>query len=944
MTKLNASQKDFVKRMTEGEEFERHGFDLLVKQHRFNFFDAIVEAGLFDPTRNPRPVLADKEGYFRVPYWHPLNYLKESAKYAGDVDDDTLAEKVMAVVRTVSRAPVADGKLADNHHTSRAFVEILGLVPARVVSCEDIDLIPLWLGGRFDRGLVGQALAEAPLDRFLESEDATDRAKACRFLYHATAILWRDEKNLGEGRQKPESVIDDYWLRALIDKSIAKFGRVTGEAAATILCERTTQVYSQTPEREASWLRRPAIEKHEQNYSWDGITNIIVDGLRDVLLSWIEADEAEAMAFVCRLLRDDAQIIRRVAIHVVDEKFSLFRDVIPDLLSRVFSDFGQLHEVYRLLQSHFHEFTHAEQQTALDGIRAIDVSGEDKDIRLRRIQRIWLSAIQGKGSNEADAWFTKLLADTSLKGMSRHPDFLSYHGSHWGFGNSLYTVQQLKAFADGGFLIDTLNAFEPLSDSWDGPTTRALTDMLSDAVFESPGSFLAILPDFERAKRPYQYAVISGLKRVWDTEVKRENLDWNTAWPILINFFVTLIAPDEFWNEIAIKDDDLSPNRDWIPPLISEMLRSGTRDDKTAFDPSLLNSAWDLIQILLSKSPAQMAAEAKDAMNGAINSPKGKAVEAMIDCALRRCRVRHSETGAHDGEWKAMQPSFDAEIAQCRNANYEFSTLAAAYLNQLRYLSPEWISQNFSAIFPLEFPANCLCALGGLAFSQPTGIVYEDLTKHGVLAWALRQEISGSVARKSLLQRIGLAYLVGRELLDGRHLDTLFDIKHEADLVEIASYFLSVSNQKLESAHIEKILAFWNRCVEWSEGLERAPASLLSALGTLGCYLSKIRQREHTLLAAVAPFVAVNHNADRFLETLERLAHDYPEIICDVFERMLSTYKPSYDFRGRIKSIIAALSQHEPTRQQSLEFANQLSDYMPGMLELYRRLTDTPPS
>ena len=619
-----------------------------------------------------------------------------------------------------------------------------------------------------------------------------------------------------------------------------------------------------------------------------------------------------------------------------------FRDFIPHLLTHVFSDFGHLHEVYGLLQAHFQEFTPVEQEAVLEGIRVIYVCGDDAVIRLRRIQRVWLSAIQGKGSNEGDAWFTELQADPSLGGMSPHPDFHSYHKSFSGFGSSPYTVQQLQAFADGGVLIDALNAFEPPRNSWDGPTTRALTDMLADAVVESPRNFLAILPDFVRAKRPYQYAVIDGFKRLWDAEDKRNRLDWYTAWPKLIEFFDTLITSNDFWDEIAIEDDDLSPNRDWIPPLISEMLRSGTRDDKTAFDPSLLTKAWALIQVLLSKSPAQMTAEGKDAMNSAINSSKGKAVEAMVDCALRRCRVRHSETGTHDDEWKAMQPCFDAEIAQCRNANYEFSTLAAAYLNQLRYLSPDWIGQNFLAIFPLDFPANCLCALGGLAFSNPTGIVYEDLAHHGILAWALGQEMLGSVARESLLQRIGLAYLVGKESLDGPHLGILFDIKHEADLVEITSYFWSVSNQKLEPAHIERILAFWNRCVEWSAGLEKAPASLLSALGTLSCYLSVIGKREHTLLAAVAPFVAVNRNADRFLDTLEKLAPDYPEVICDVFERMLSTYKPSYDFQGRIKSIITALSQDKRTRQRSLMFANELLDSMPEMLELHQRLTASP--
>ncbi|MFN8719476.1 MAG: hypothetical protein ACK52I_04275 [Pseudomonadota bacterium] len=942
MPDLSASQRNFVRRMTEGEEFERHGVDLLVKQQRFEFFDAIAHAGLFDPARNPRPVPADKDGYFRVPYWHVLDYLKAAAKHAGDVNDSALAEKVIGVVRTVSRTPVADGKLADNYNTTRVFVEILGLVPTRAVSLDDIELIHLWIGGRFDRGMVGHPLA-ATLDRFVGSEDAADWAKACRILYHATAIQWSDEKVLGKGRQKPESVVDDYWLKDIIGKHIAKFGHVAGEVAATILLKRTREVYSQELDREASWLFRPAIEKHEQNHSWDGITNVVVEGLRDVLLSWMDTDEAAAKVFVCRLLKDDAQIIRRVAIHVVDEKFLTFRDAIPDLFTHVFSDFGQLHEVYRLLQSHFHEFTPAEQRTTLEAIRAIVVRGKDPITELRSIQRVWLSAIQGKGSNEADAWFAELQADPSLKGMLPHPDFHSYHESHSGFGNSPYTVPQLQAFADGGVLIDTLNAFEPPSNSWDGPTTRALTDLLAEAVAESADRFLAILPEFERAKRPYQYAVISGFKRLWDAEDRRKSLDWNVAWPTLLDFFSALITPDTFWTEEAIEDEDISANRDWIPPLISEVLRGGTRDDTTAFDPGLLPQAWGLVQILLRKSQPQMKADAKEAMNRAINSSKGKAVEAMIDCALRRCRVRHKETNAHDDEWGAMQPSFDAEIAQCRNANFEFSTLAGAHLGQLRYLSPEWTSQNFHAIFPLDFPANCLCALGGLAFSQPSGIVYEDLTRHGVIAWALRQDMPGSHTRKSILQRIALAYLWGKEPLDGAHLGALFDVAHEADLGEIASYFWSVSNQKLEADQVEKILAFWDHSVKWATTLETPPASLMSALSALSCYLPTIDERGHALLAAVAPFVAVNHNADRFLDALEELAPDYPDAICDVFGRMLSTYKPNYDFQGRIKSILTALSQHGPTRARALGFANQLSDYMPKMLQLYRELADTPP-
>lgn len=945
MPSLSASQKAFVRRMTEGEEFERHGVDLLVQQQRFEFFDELVLEGLFAPERNPRPVPADKEGYFRIPYWHILDYLKASAEHAGHLDDITLAEKVIKVIRAVSRAPIADGKLADNYHTTRVFMEILGLVPTRAVTVEDIELIPLWLGGQFDRRMVGHALAKGTLERFVGSKNAADWAKACRIIYHATAIQWNNEKGLGIGRQRPESLVDDYWLKDLISKNAAKLGCRAGKAAVTLFLERTKQVYSQELDRNASWLLRPAIEKHEQNHTWDGITNIIIDGLRDVLLSWVDVDERPAKEFVSGLLEDEAQIVRRIAIHVVDEKFAAFRNVIPNFLTHFFSDFGHLHETYRLLQSHFHEFTPDEQKMTLKAIRSILVSGENQFVRQRRTQRIWLSAIQNRGSIEADAWFTELQGDPSLKGMSSHPDFHSYTETFSGFGNSPYNVQQLLAFTDGDVLIDALNAFVPTSHFWDRPTIHALTDMLVDAVVARPELFLTKLPLFKEAKRPYQYAVISGLKKVWDDEGKRKGLDWGIAWPKLLDFFAVLIMPDEFWNEILIQDKDLSPNRDWIPPLISEFIHSGTRDDKTAFDNHLLIQAWEIVQILVNRTPATMKADTKEAMTSAINSSKGKALEAMINCALRRCRVRHKDTGAHDGEWITMQSFFDAEIAKCRDDNFEFSTLAGAYFNQFRYLNADWITQNFSAIFPLEFPANCLCALDGLAFSSPTVIAYENLSQHGVLAWVLRQEMAGSRARKFVLQRIALAYLWDKEPLNGSYLGALFDVAHEADLVEIASYFWSVSNQKLEPAQIEKILTFWLRCVEWSDGPEKAPASLLSTLAMLSCYLSVIGPREQALLEAVACSVAgTPYNAHYLLDALNKFAPDYPEAICNVFGIMLSTYKPTYDFQDRIKGIITILSKQKSTRPQALMFANQLSEGMPEMLQLYKSLVDTPPS
>lgn len=945
MANLSASQRAFVKRMTEGEEFERRGVDLLIQRDDIEqFFDALAEAGLFNSARNPQPVAADKEGYFRIPYWHILDYLKAVAKHAGKTDDLALAEKVLGVIRKVSRTSVPEGTFADNYHTTRVFAEILGLLPTRAVTMDDINLVPSWLGGKF-RSMVGHTLASGTLRHFLDSVDPEDWRKACLLLQHATAIQWKEEKWRGEGRRKPQGMIEDYWLKKLVREHAASFGKVAGERAATIFLERTREAYSQDLDQRASWLSRPAIEDHQQNHSWDGVVNLVVEGLRDVLLTWTERDAPAAKAFVVPLLRDGSQIVRRVAIHAVDEKFAIFRDTVPGLLSPELLDPGLVHESYRFLKSHFGAFTPEEQEGTLDAIRALAVKeGDDSDVRLRRLQRLWLSAIEGKGSTNADKWFAGLKADKALGGMSSHPDFHSYMESHWGFGDSPYTVQQLQAFADEGSLVGALNSFAPQAKSWDGPTTRALTDVLAEAVAASPERFLELLPAFLDVKREYQYGIINGFKKLWDTDKEKKNAIWDSAWPKLLDFFAALITPASFWDELVVEDADLSPNRDWIPPLVSDLLRDGTRDDKTAFHPALLPKAWELVRFLLQRSREDMGPDTKDPMNRAINSSKGKAIEAMINCALRTCRVQQKATGSHDAAWRALQPAFDTEIAQCRNKNYEFSTLAGSNIAQLRYLSAEWTRANFPAIFPLDIPANCLCALGGLAYSPATTAVYADLVEFGVLDWALLQDNLRKQSREMLLQRVGLAYLWEHEELEGPRFTFLFDNRREDDLVEIASYFWSVSNQKLEDNHIGRILAFWERCVAWAKMLSAPPAKLLSALGSLSCYVSSVGERERGLLVAVAPHVSVDHNADRFIEALEELAPKSPEAVSDVFGRMLDGYKPSFDFEGRIKSILTTLSRRRATRVRALEYTNRLVPYLPAMLQLYEELSRAPQS
>jgi len=534
MNRLSSKQQAFIKLMKDGEDYERRGFELLLQQSNFSaFFDALAEEGLFDPSRNPGPVEADRPGYYRVPYWPPLAYLEAVARLSGEKPEAALAEKVMAVVRNVSQWRDSDGKARDNHNTWQSFAKILGLLPSSVISLADIDLVPIWLTSRFDRWMAGHALSSGALRKFLASDDPGDWVKACRILYHSTAVEFVDDGLGTEGTSsEPRTALEDYWLKDLINGTAAQFGTKIGECAAGVLLARLRDVFAHSMDGRNTWLFRPAIEEHEQNYDFRGPYIRFVEGLRDTVLAWLDADAAAARPYVESLLGSSVEIVERVAIHILDQRFDTLRELAPKLISGALFDAGHLHELHVFLQHHFQELTEDDKAGVLDIIRNLPLPdrGDDSERRRLAIQQNWLTPIAGKGYEPADSWFSQLNETLGTYAMFPHPEFNSYHETRSGFGPTPHEAQELVAFARAGTIVDRLNAFTP-SNSWDGPTKRSLSDAVIDAVGAAPDVFLDELLQFLGAKPEYQYAIIAGFKKLWDAWDGRQlGLSWDLIW------------------------------------------------------------------------------------------------------------------------------------------------------------------------------------------------------------------------------------------------------------------------------------------------------------------------------------------------------------------------------------------------------------------------------
>jgi hypothetical protein len=323
-------------------------------------------------------------------------------------------------------------------------------------------------------------------------------------------------------------------------------------------------------------------------------------------------------------------------------------------------------------------------------------------------------------------------------------------------------------------------------------------------------------------------------------------------------------------------------------------------------------------------------------MTHALNTPRGRVIDALFNHALRVCRLSDKVNGSHSDVWLEMQSVFEDELDKCQNSNFEFSTFCGCYIANLDYVDHQWLQTNFDKIFPALFDDNFRCALEGLAYAPASKSIYSLLKEFSIIEKALSLETAGKYSREKMVERLCLAYLWGAEDLQSGRFSLLFQTYSSDDLLDATQWFWGIRGETLSDDQIERILSFWERCISWSENTNLVSDKLLSKLSLLTCYLRSISPLQKQLLFAVAPYVHINYNADHFIKELGRLVENNPDEVCVVLGKVLETYRPSYDFEDKIKNLLLKLIE-KGNRAAVILYAERLRD-LPGMPEFYAQI------
>ena len=638
---------------------------------------------------------------------------------------------------------------------------------------------------------------------------------------------------------------------------------------------------------------QPAIESHDQNKYREDAENLIVYAYRDGLASFLQSSYEQARRHVGDMLSSDYQTIRRIAIYMVTQHYSILDGFAAEVLSEENFNENLRHELWHFLNRRYPELGSPLRQSVLDAISGISLADDEDQHRVEATayrKSIWLSAIKEHGDEEKRLYEEM----NGVAGIApEHPDFSSYMSSGFVTHESPIPVDQLKSL-DASDLVVLLENYEDDRRSIRDPGIEGLSKAVREVVKDSPLKYYESLEGFLNVDLAFVNEVISAYQDLWQ---EKAQLPWDEIWRHLLDFCLSLISRDEFWSSENQKEREaFVANRYWIVSSIGRLIESGVRSDEHAFERTLLPAAESVLAILLERETGNSFESESDAVSIAINSPRGHALEALVNMALRCCRIEDRDNDKdHSEAWKHFQPYFDKELERSSIPEYEFATLVANYLANFLYMSRVWTIGNLANIFSRDDLKKWRCAMTGYAYVNTVyKEVYEFLMEHGHFESALDDELISDRVKKKVIQNAGVAYMSDFESLDNQSsLISRILVRSKHDELDHLVWFFWTFRKSDESVR-QKIFPIWTRLADVADEDKIEGRKLLSKLCNWSVFVDEIDDESEALLLRSASYADIAHNSYELLKNLARLSDNQPKEAQSIWIKMLEKSYPDY--------------------------------------------------
>ena len=805
----------------------KHFFQSLKSQA---WLEPLKEDGWFNPEKNPVPQ-EDPEhtGYYNRRRWYALEYVEKIATQSQKSLCDETINILVNIVNTIIDYTDENGKRINNDYTNLLLIKIIGKLPIDKIKFQHITFMEWALKSKSKFGLMDQEIAETILTKLLDAGAEELSLDLLRVMLDAKVVEVKYDPQITEDAKKvslnlletfsetkevdPEIIanvdayesksfnrektyMSEYYLSSALKQHCESIAKLCGVKAAVIALE---QIRILIAEGVDSFNRILMVGTESPDASKKDYPELLVD-FASCLFRFFEP--AEIAETVENLLQDSQTIIKRIALNAVTYHYSDLKQLFWGWDGNPLEEINLKPELYQLIQTNCTKFSVSEIEQMSNWIESAQYTPffpRDDETRTKAIaykRREWLSALMETGNEKVLASYKKY--ERINPAPMDHPGFNRWTDI-WAGSPSPITIEELSSFSNEQIADYLITFREPefvirKSD----PTEEGLAKTFEKCVVTNPKRFTENLQPFLDIQNFYLHRMLYGFIEGWHN---KQEFDWAA----LLEFIYQIILSDRFWTEQHSTDCNY---RQWTLLVIADLITSGTKDDRHAFDPQLLPLAEQILLVLVEKvepSPSTL----NNFLNVVPNSSRGKVFSAMINYALRFARLNNLEQGIR---WpKTIRDDFTKRLDRSFEASFEFSFTLGTYLSNLLYLDEEWTINNLQHIFPKQDELHWQAAFSGyLLRSQICKNLYSIFKKNGHYQKALTKEFANDEVMHALVDHVCVGWIQDWEALDD---DTsliyqLIKSSNPNLLSALVHFFLEEDERLGQSDESEKVNAY----------------------------------------------------------------------------------------------------------------------------------------
>jgi hypothetical protein len=721
-------------------QYDRELFDLLGDDALNEYFftrisdpgwlDPLNKAGKFRQIPEPKEYVSETGTRISFLFWPPGVYLKKIAPLVP-----------LEVCRVVGQLPETQ-----NLRVHDVVIELALIVPSEYVGdllhkviegvrCPYHGTLPLKVGeliGRLAKaGQTESALKLAGIALEL-LEDPKSR--------HSEEI----EPLLGNLRE-PMARFDQWHYERILEQSMPDLVEVAGDRTIQLLCnvlDRAILLSDRRGERcrpaDFSHIWRPAIEEHQQNLN-TSIRHLLVSAIRDASQHYAQRNLGLVPAIVQSLeARSESWwVFRRLSLHLLrlfpDQAVNLVRANLVD--RQLFDSIEVKHEYFLLEKDCFGLLTKEQQTTVLSWIdlgptytdeqlkRWEEFTGTrwtatDKAGYIRQWKRDHLAPIEKYLDKQWKRAYEELLSE---EGNPSHPEFSTYsqRGS-WG-PQSPKPAEDLASLATED-LIRYLMNWKPQTERFMGLSPEGLGRELTAAVSGNPERYAVDAVKFKGLAEPtYVRAILDGFHNA-----VRQKLSF--AWDPVLELCVWVAEQTTNIPDRIVTSAGMDPSWTWTRATVCRLLSDGFLSEVNPIAFNLRARLWAAIEPVTidpvptiqqeaeywgnaveeSPRPRRRMAEKIDPFSNAMNSPRGVALQTVMDFALwvrKEFEKLQNKKTLLDQGFEAMPEVRRVLDSHLDTENDATITIRAVYgqrLPWLQQLDADWAKENTRRIFPRD--------------------------------------------------------------------------------------------------------------------------------------------------------------------------------------------------------------------------------------------------